>query len=515
MKARLYLTNILLVFGLLSFGQKPLPTNQSNNSLDFSNFLAGVKFASIELTPEKENYIKSFPFTGELLFTLRDRLTSMGFEYVALWSADREQLMESKSLCDIVNVLMTWNFDNSSYHNIRLIFTSCNKDSFEFVVTQNVKSVLYAATNKKFDKLLISILGYKKLDYNLTYRYSLNGEKTNWTESKLKEYFGENGIDAVEGIYESSVATENNPKYKLGLIKGISGYELIYLSGASNNEDWMDGDLKAKLISTATTTLFKTDWYMRDKSINNSPYLTFEQGIMNLFWSDRPKDLYIKLFPTSTDNISRKINSPASGSGFALTSDGYISTNQHVINGSSSIKVRGINGDFSKTYNARLALEDKNNDLAIIKIDDISFTSLGTVPYIINSRTSDVGTSVFVLGYPLRATMGDEIKLTSGIISAKSGFQGDITTYQITAPIQPGNSGGPLFDNDGNIIGIVNARHTAAENASYAIKTGYLLNLCDLLQPSARFPKLSGLNGKPITDQVKLLRNFVYIIEVQ
>jgi S1-C subfamily serine protease len=77
--------------------------------------------------------------------------------------------------------------------------------------------------------------------------------------------------------------------------------------------------------------------------------------------------------------------------------------------------------------------------------------------------------------------MGDEVKLTNGIISSKSGFQGDVTSYQITAPVQPGNSGGPLFDDKGNIIGIINAKHVGAENASYAIKASYLMNLIDLM----------------------------------
>ena len=139
---------------------------------------------------------------------------------------------------------------------------------------------------------------------------------------------------------------------------------------------------------------------------------------------------------------------------------------------------------------------------------------MGTIPYIITNRTSDVGSSVFVLGYPLRATMGDEIKLTNGIVSSKSGFQGDITSYQITAPVQPGNSGGPLFDNNGNIIGIINAKHIGAENASYAIKSAYLMNLLDLLPTPPKLQTTSLVAGKPLTQQVKLIRQFIYIIEI-
>ena len=227
------------------------------------------------------------------------------------------------------------------------------------------------------------------------------------------------------------------------------------------------------------------------------------------------RSLYIKLFPTATDNFSNTPSESAgSGTGYAISSDGYIVTNHHVTNGATSIKVRGANGDFSKTYSAKVIIEDKNNDLSIIKIDDPNFNSLGAIPYVIANRASDVGTSVFVLGYPLRATMGDEVKLTNGIISSKSGFQGDVTSYQITAPVQPGNSGGPLFEDKGNIIGIINAKHTGAENASYAIKASYLLNLIDLMPTPPKLQTISSVTGKPLTEQVKILKKFTYILEI-
>lgn len=219
---------------------------------------------------------------------------------------------------------------------------------------------------------------------------------------------------------------------------------------------------------------------------------------------------FIKLFPT-IDDIQKF--SPSSGTGFAISSNGLIITNHHVIDGANNIGIRGINGDFSKTYKAKVVVEDRNNDLAILKIDDISFSSLGAVPYLISNKSSDVGCSVFCLGYPLRATMGEEVKLTNGIISSKSGFKDDITSYQITAPIQAGNSGGPLFDDKGNLIGIINAKHLGAENVSYAIKVSYLLNLIDILPTIPKLQTINTLGSKSLSEQVKIIKNFTYIIE--
>jgi S1-C subfamily serine protease len=298
-------------------------------------------------------------------------------------------------------------------------------------------------------------------------------------------------------------------------VRKINGiYYLIYLSGADNKENWTEGEIKATLEPTATPLFYKAKLVMLNKSENSNYFLTFDQGFFNLLSDDNEKQLYIKMFPSSTDNIPNSFSEGVgSGTGFAISSDGYIVTNYHVINGASSIKIKGVNGDFSKTFKAKVLIEDKNNDLSIIKIDDQSFTSLGTIPYVIANRASDVGSSVFVLGYPLRATMGDEVKLTNGIISSKSGFQGDVTSYQTTAPVQPGNSGGPLFDDKGNIIGIINAKHLVAENAAYAIKVSYLMNLIDLMPSPLKLQTISTVSGKPLTEQVKILKKFTYIIE--
>ncbi len=221
---------------------------------------------------------------------------------------------------------------------------------------------------------------------------------------------------------------------------------------------------------------------------------------------------WIKLAPKVQDFTKTQ---PTSGTGFAISSNGIIVTNYHVIDGAKTIKVRGINSDFNKTYKAKVLVSDKNNDLALIQIDDYGFTSLGTIPYTIKTGLAGVGENIFVLGYPLRATMGDEIKLTNGIVSSRTGFQGDITAYQISAPVQPGNSGGPLFDSQGNLIGIINAKHGGAENASYAVKTSYLTNLIDLLPNPPKLQTLNSLTGKTLTQQVELVKKFVYIIETE
>lgn len=229
---------------------------------------------------------------------------------------------------------------------------------------------------------------------------------------------------------------------------------------------------------------------------------------------------FFKSYPTSgmyREAINSKIkkNTASSGTGFFIASN-YIVTNNHVIQDAQNgnIKITGVNNDFSRNYKVQVEVTDKQNDLAILKITDSSFMPSGRIPYTFKFSSANVGEDCFVLGYPLISSMGKDIKLTTGIISSKTGYEDNIAQYQISAPIQPGNSGGPLFDKNGCIIGVVQAKHRQAENAGYAIKSSYIRNLVDMLPLSISFPQTNLLNGKTLPNQVELAQKFVCLIIV-
>ncbi len=252
--------------------------------------------------------------------------------------------------------------------------------------------------------------------------------------------------------------------------------------------------------------LFKNEF-----GCDNALCIESEGSLMNIPNLDNPNDY--------SDNVVcnylvyKPIPMEGSGTGFALSSEGYIATNYHVIDGATTISLKGLNGDFNRTYDLKIIEIDIDNDLAILKIDDPSFTSLGNIPYTLNPSIIDVGSGVFATGYPLRSTMGDEIKLTNGMISAKSGFMGDMNCYQISVPIQPGNSGGPLFNEKGEVVGITNAVHTGAQNANYAIKTNLLYGLMGMMNQTPKLPAYNTISNLPLNEQFKKIKNFVYIIE--
>lgn len=204
---------------------------------------------------------------------------------------------------------------------------------------------------------------------------------------------------------------------------------------------------------------------------------------------------------------------PKNGTGFLLSAEGYIVTNYHVINNATSINVKGVNGDYYTLHSADVLLSDKNNDLAIIKLKNPNIT-FNQPPFAVKTDVADTGEDIYLLGYPLTGSMGEEVKLTTGVISSKTGYQGDIGSYQVSAAAQPGNSGGPLFDKQGNLIGIINAKINEAENVTYAIKLAYLKTLLELSGQTVTLPSVNALEGLSLSDQVKKLNNYVYIIEV-
>ncbi len=358
----------------------------------------------------------------------------------------------------------------------------------------------------------------------------------NYTEQQARQYF-DNAVqlDLIEGIWIG----EDGYKYSIekdynGYTRDLNKYRAILIHVPSQTVAEI-GDIRFFLkhgssqgIYESTYFLYRASWHGhdRDYNIEEFPCISVQQGaslISKIPTLDadygnitgQKNESYIKVYPQILPVTTEETQSMTwSGSGFFLSKDGHIITNYHVIEKAQTIKVSGVNDDYKTSYTASVEISDKQNDLAILKITDTSFKPLANIPYTFKYTTSSVGEDCFVLGCPLISTMGMDIKLTNGIISSKTGFEGNIAEYQMSAPVQPGNSGGPLFDKNGNIIGIVCAKHREAENAGYAIKASYIRNLVELLPTTITMPQTNLLAGKTLPKQVELASKAVCIIIV-
>lgn len=203
--------------------------------------------------------------------------------------------------------------------------------------------------------------------------------------------------------------------------------------------------------------------------------------------------------------------------GFLVSRNGLLLTNHHVIRKAQKVTVKGIGGDFMKPHPARVVASDPDNDLALVQLEETGL-AFDTIPYGMRPEPAETGEEVFVLGYPLSPIMGDEIKLTNGVVSARSGYQGDLTALQISAAAQPGNSGSPLFDKNGNLVGVINSgiNIQVAQGVTYAIKANYLRALFQATNHQPEVTQMrTQLSGKSLAQQVRQVTPFVFLIEVQ
>jgi TPR repeat protein len=164
----------------------------------------------------------------------------------------------------------------------------------------------------------------------------------------------------------------------------------------------------------------------------------------------------------------------STGSGIVVARDGAVLTNAHVVEQCRTITIKPQDGP---PVVASLAAKDAGNDLALLKTS----LRLPEIARFREDRPLRSGDTVVVAGFPLSSLLSREANITAGIISAMAGLRGDTRHYQITAPVQKGNSGGPLVDSSGNVIGIVSSKLNAMkvagqygdlpQNINFAIKS--------------------------------------------
>jgi S1-C subfamily serine protease len=128
-----------------------------------------------------------------------------------------------------------------------------------------------------------------------------------------------------------------------------------------------------------------------------------------------------------------------------------------------------------------------------------------------------LATPVYTLGFPLGDLLSNEVKYTNGTISAHAGIEDEVSKFQISAPIQPGNSGGPVFDDRGNLLGVIvsSLDDEGLQNINFAIKTPYLKSLIDILPEKISLPHSTVLAGKPMVDQISVMKKYVVKIAIK
>lgn len=197
------------------------------------------------------------------------------------------------------------------------------------------------------------------------------------------------------------------------------------------------------------------------------------------------------------------------GTGFALTNDGYIATNYHVVKDANSIYIQTNKGETLKAY---IFAMEPSTDVAILKVENKNFRfGKAPLPYNIAKATSGLGQRVFTIGYPK-----DDVVYNEGYVSSENGYQGDTNSYQLEITANPGQSGAPVLDKYGTVIALITGKQSNTTGTTYAIHSGALLELIHSLPKAAniRLNDNNKLTKMERTEQVKRVRDYICSVKV-
>lgn len=291
-------------------------------------------------------------------------------------------------------------------------------------------------------------------------------------------------IIVAQNANRSGVAAPSWPfrdKQTVKLVLTFDGQAQFEVSGTAAHDKAVVGVLSSQAISA-----FRKAHQLVVTATNQT--LQFDLAAAGDFSNSKAKPSNVSASAKEEDapaapSDSRKMVS-VSGSGFVVSKNAHIVTNNHVVTDC----VGDIHGNLAGQASVKLRVvsTDEENDLALLQ---------GTKKFkekdIATIRASAVnsGDQVVAIGYPLHGLLTSDMTMTTGIISSLAGVHNDTRFLQISAPVQPGNSGGPLHDSSGNIVGVVTAGLDALriakatgdipQNVNFAIKTGALRDFLD------------------------------------
>jgi S1-C subfamily serine protease len=366
---------------------------------------------------------------------------------------------------------------------------------------------------------------YSGFDPNLASAYAeeLKEKFKNWkaidiNEITLRDYLNKNinTLDPIEGIWMFDRPGWSHNK--LGILKNtdLAGQDFIQVRLEPVSIIFKPGSVFAIFQKTASIGKYVATSYNLDGSKQVANSIVDDEGrlviyLPNTDTGETESMNFTKIYPHNITIPSEQKTTPSQvtsqGTGFAVSSDGLIVTAYHVIKGAQTIKVYSSKDSFVV---AQILHSDPMNDLAILKVEKSMSSFLSIAPM----RSVKTGDRVFTIGFPMSSLLGEEAKYTEGVVSSLSGPKGASSFLQITVPVQPGNSGGALVNERGEVVGIITATAailpfieesgTLPQNVNWAVKADYLRPLIEL--PEAEHKEL---DREQVIDHVKKATFFI------
>jgi serine protease Do len=294
-------------------------------------------------------------------------------------------------------------------------------------------------------------------------------------------------LSSIEGIWMDQAG-----QYRIGIMRTASTptEQFVGFILESKNALWDAGMVKVRLTGTAYETTFVARYLMRDHTEIGST-AKLDGGVLSFPLRYRGTDEisnFIRVNSTSGTSgpydahPNRDAAAVVSGTGFLCGND-LVATNYHVIKEGTRWEVSFPT--IHQSFDLKLMVSDKANDLALLRIVSKAGESMVAKPLTIaDSQAARMGEELYTLGFPLGDLLGSGHKVATGILSSSTGLEDDPRLFQISVPTQPGNSGGPVLNERGEVVGILASTLSVEylyrkqghvpQNVNFAIKSDYL-----------------------------------------
>jgi S1-C subfamily serine protease len=212
-----------------------------------------------------------------------------------------------------------------------------------------------------------------------------------------------------------------------------------------------------------------------------------------------------------TKEKERTIIGNYAGTGFLISSNGYVATSYHLVKEADSVY---IENEKYGTLRAVVVHSYPDNDISILRIDQSAEFPHSSLPFVLSKNEASLAEEVYTLGFPR-----EDVVFGEGSVSALSGYRQNPNAYQVSVPVNPGNSGGPLLNSKGDLIGMISGFQTETSGAAFAIKSTVILDAIkesslDTLETPLLLPRQNNLKGISRVQQVKRWKDFVFMVRV-
>jgi S1-C subfamily serine protease len=350
------------------------------------------------------------------------------------------------------------------------------------------------------------------------------------SREELIKYFDSKALDLdpIEGIW-----TDTNNEYTVAVFRNTIAprRDFVGIALAVKQSGWNVCDVQMEIRQTANARAYTASFFLPDKSkVGGTMEIDQEDRLRGTFEEKgrKHKVSFLRNYPENfAQSGSKKRSGPVSfGSGFFIDTKGLVVTNYHVVDKPGDLKV--VFPGLDEELDAELVMTDKRNDLAVLRFRPTKELSkrLGPLPYRVAApKNVKVGQETVVIGFPLGSDLGRNHKVGTGIISSLSGVNDDPGRMQISNPIQPGNSGGPVFNRKGEVVGVVVAglddkfyyekKGFVPQNVNFAIKLHYLQGVLDLFPAATITSPMPDAQAPELTLENIVERNAPFVVQVK